>query len=600
MKHLLPLFIIPFLCFGQNLVVQNPSFEGPIGPGITPAPWFTCLNSQTPDTQPGLWGVDLPPSDGNSYLGFVHQPAITWQEGASQELLNESTSNPQPMIAGNSYQFTIDITGFEASDSGGSYPGNAELLVYGGFMICPQTELLWNSGDTPDNNWTEYTITFTPAQGYTHIMLQISSIDPNESTYLLIDNMSPISGCQALVLDNLQHACDEYDGFIETEILEDLNGDPPYSYLWSNGATTPNIYNLAPGIYNLEVTDSDGDCIAYLSEEILGLDLDALLIKNSCDGQNDGSIDITVTGGSTPYQYSWSNGETSEDLINIGTGNYSLTVTDSNGCQLSENFYLEPDPSFLEITADACNQNFDVSVNNVSNNLSGFEQWVLIEYPEGTPPYFNNPTSPSTELSVNEVGQYTIGAIVCGETITHSMFINEVVSVLNGVYQHCVLSANVLLYPNNGVIDFLEGPSNPIISYNAGHTATITVESFGLYEFQYTACNEVHYFHIAFGCPPIIPNVLTLNGDENNDLFIINLMTPELYHESMLTIFNRWGQIVHIRSNYGFSNDWWDGTHIYTNQKVNNGTYYYTLELFHKFKDEKNVLTGYLQIIGKE
>ena len=110
MKKIFFILIIPVLSFGQNLVVQNPSFEGPTGPGITPAPWFTCMSGQTPDTQPGIWGVDLPASDGATYLGFVHDPAINWQEGATQELVDEADqTTPLPMTAGTNYQFTIDL-----------------------------------------------------------------------------------------------------------------------------------------------------------------------------------------------------------------------------------------------------------------------------------------------------------------------------------------------------------------------------------------------------------------------------------------------------------------------------------------------------------
>ena len=50
----------------------------------------------------------------------------------------------------------------------------------------------------------------------------------------------------------------------------------------------------------------------------------------SCFDATDGSIDITVEGGCEPYTYAWSNGETSEDLDNIGAGNYLVTVTDPN------------------------------------------------------------------------------------------------------------------------------------------------------------------------------------------------------------------------------------------------------------------------------
>ena len=104
-------FFLHLVSSSQDLTVQNPSFEGNPGPGITPAPWNICMNGQTPDTQPvdpGLgWGNFPNPSDGSTYLGFACDHFTDWQEGASQELLNATTLNPEPMQAGETYNLTL-------------------------------------------------------------------------------------------------------------------------------------------------------------------------------------------------------------------------------------------------------------------------------------------------------------------------------------------------------------------------------------------------------------------------------------------------------------------------------------------------------------
>ena len=72
----------------------------------------------------------------------------------------------------------------------------------------------------------------------------------------------------------------------------------------------------------------------------------------SCNGATDGSIDVTVTGGAGNYTYSWSSGQTTEDLNDIGAGTYILTVTDENGC--SEEITVEiTEPDIIEILFDS-------------------------------------------------------------------------------------------------------------------------------------------------------------------------------------------------------------------------------------------------------
>ena len=390
------------------------------------------------------------------------------------------------------------------------------------------------------------------------------------------------------------HHCDS-TGACEGENEGSINvtvtgGTGNYTYEWSNGATSQDLSNLSAGNYSLTVADDNG-CETSLEFTVSEPDVLSASISVSdvsCNGESDGSGELTVTGGTPPYD--------TEDLTGLSAGTYTTTVVDDNDCETCVEFtVLEPDPVFLMISADACNQNFDVSVNNPNNS---FQEWVVLEYPEGViPPDFDNPNSPSTQFHVYEEGEYTIGAIVCDEIIQETLLIEDFIYVVNPTYQSCILSANVALFPSDGTLELLTGPSNATISNTAPH---IVVEEYGLYTFQFTACdNIVVNFSIAFGCPPTIPNVLTINDDQNNDLLKIHLLSADLYDQSILTIYNRWGQIVFISTQYGMNDDWWDGTHFKTNKKVSTGTYYYALELFHKTKNEKDLFSGYIEILNE-
>lgn len=114
-------------------------------------------------------------------------------------------------------------------------------------------------------------------------------------------------------------------------------GTPPYTYNWSNGGTNATITNVSAGTYEVSVTDAV-DCIATGSVSVgqpAPIGLDFSVIGESTPGANDGAIDLTVSGGTAPYSYSWSTGATSQDIQNLTAGVYSVTVTDNNGCTTS-------------------------------------------------------------------------------------------------------------------------------------------------------------------------------------------------------------------------------------------------------------------------
>lgn len=124
--------------------------------------------------------------------------------------------------------------------------------------------------------------------------------------------------------------------------LSVAGGSPDYTYVWSNGETTQDLAGLEPGTYIVTVTDLN-NCTASLDISITG-PLQVIFVTESidlvnCPGESNGSVNITPTGGTTPYSFSWSDGSTNEDLNDVPVGNYTVTITDAdNACIIFQLF----------------------------------------------------------------------------------------------------------------------------------------------------------------------------------------------------------------------------------------------------------------------
>jgi len=133
-------------------------------------------------------------------------------------------------------------------------------------------------------------------------------------------------------------------------------GVSTYSYLWSNGMTTQSISGLAPGVYTLQTTDSNG-CVVSDTITINAHDCPSLVINNdntnvSCNGECDGIISISsVDAATNPISYLWSNGATTASLTNVCAGEYSVEIIDANNCNITASFIIEQ-PDEINITLD--------------------------------------------------------------------------------------------------------------------------------------------------------------------------------------------------------------------------------------------------------
>ncbi|MBL7785260.1 MAG: DUF11 domain-containing protein [Chitinophagales bacterium] len=108
----------------------------------------------------------------------------------------------------------------------------------------------------------------------------------------------------------------------------------PVTYLWNNGETTSSINGLTAGTYTVTVTES-ATCTAVAIYDVTQpplMDITCTKTDVTTNGGSDGTASVNATGGTSPYTYLWSSGETTSSISGKTSGSYTVTVTDDNGC----------------------------------------------------------------------------------------------------------------------------------------------------------------------------------------------------------------------------------------------------------------------------
>lgn len=247
------------------------------------------------------------------------------------------------------------------------------------------------SGGTPP-----YTYQWTGPDGFTSSEQNISGLAQGNYVVQVIDSSNCVqtelfavqeSNPLELTLTPILLTCPEDDDGAIT--LNISGGTPDYEVSWTGpdgfSSTNQNISDLSAGVYLAEVTDANG-CEASNAVEILALDpLDADLMVTpvSCNGSNDGAVEVIVSGGTPDYTFLWNGPDgfsaSSANITGVGPGEYMLTITDANGCvaQFVANVD-EPDPILLDgqITEATCNGIEDGAI--VLNVEGGVQPYTFV------------------------------------------------------------------------------------------------------------------------------------------------------------------------------------------------------------------------------
>ncbi|MEE4177750.1 MAG: HYR domain-containing protein [Bacteroides sp.] len=269
----------------------------------------------------------------------------------------------------------------------GDETGAAEVQVAGG--LYPYT-IIWYT----DPEQTGTTATNLPAG--TYVVIVTDALGNTATITVIITQPEAPLNITYQVTNVLCNGA--ATGAVDVQVF---GGTPPYSFNWSNGATTQNISELFAGTYSAIIEDANG-CLLDLEVEIT--EPDALYISDIviegvlCMVDEEGSIQFSVGGGVTPYTYLWSNGATTAGLVNVPGGDYWVEVTDANGCLLSYDFfvpYQEEDcelrfPQGVSPDGDGFNDTWVINglIRFPNNNLRIFNRWGTIVFEAA--PYQND------------------------------------------------------------------------------------------------------------------------------------------------------------------------------------------------------------------
>ena len=393
----------------------------------TPAYSYNWSNGETTQTitdlSPGNYTVTV--TDSNTCTGeetvTVAEyicPTITLSESITNTTCNEDcdgsiTVTPSGGTAPYTYSWSNGQTTQTATGlCAGSYTVTVTdskncSVVSGSYTVSEPDELLANASATDEtgNDFEDGTATSAPSGGtspYTYAWSNgettqtVTGLAPGNYTVTVTDAHSCTAEetvtvneyiCAVLTIEETQEnvSCyGECDGILTVDDV--TNGIQPYDYEWNTGETTQSIDNLCPGSYDVTVTDSKNCSVSesYTITEPDELSANASATDETANDANDGTATATPSGGTTPYSYEWSTGETTQTIEDLAPGDYDVTVTDDNGCTSEEtvtvNEFVCPDLSLESSQFDnTCYNECDgeITITNVINGVAPFTyEWT--------------------------------------------------------------------------------------------------------------------------------------------------------------------------------------------------------------------------------
>ena len=284
----------------------------------------------------------------NNLCVGTHYVTATDDNGCFSELGVEITQ-PEELV--------FEVVETTDNNCFGGSAGTVTTSIVGG--VDPYT-YTWSDGSIVSN-----------AIGLSAGIYSVTVVDHN-GCFKKINNITINQATQVKVYVNTLNAmCNQFDGQATATAT---GGSGSYSFLWSNGSIDNPAIELAAGNYSVIATDDFG-CMAtkYFSvSNNGGFTVSEVITDAKCANENNGAINLTITGGVAPLDIEWSNGANTEDIANLSAGAYDVIITDQNGCMAMDTYIIN-EGSSIEYTASSNNPACNGSNGDITITPSGGE-----------------------------------------------------------------------------------------------------------------------------------------------------------------------------------------------------------------------------------
>lgn len=484
------------------------------------------------------------------------------------------------------------------------FPSGDEISCLGASDGSINAEALGGTGP--------YQFNWLGPDGFESQVANLENLGPGEYTLVIEDANScvftivvalnePETALQAAVTDTIEVACHNAPGGGLT--VEAEGGSPGYSITWIGpGGFASNAFsidNLLPGTYTYAVEDINGCAVSGAIEIENPAPIMATgEISNALCKSASGAIAVSVSGGTPGYEFFWSNGELTQNLLDVAAGEYTLIVTDANNCEAEFTFVVE----------EVNNLNFVAEVSNPRcfGDADGSIQLALLTGTQPVTITWEGPdgfTGTGNNLFDLAAGDYTAFATDDnGCTFEQTFNVNQPFEI---VIEELVSPE----YPNgfnltgfetgDGVINNPEisggttpytlswtGP-NGFTSQGAGQLAGLAAGTYTLTVTDFQNCSDTISITLTQPVTLELPNGISPNGDGFNDGLIVRGL--EDFPNNKVMIFNRWGNLLFEENNYRNDTPWM-GTNN-SGEQIPEGTYFVIVEI-----QDRDALRGYLEL----